>query len=238
LIFDVNTFRSLGLPLGGARPSLFEIFIPTTVLGALAGPGQSNIALMVSAATLPQARVTSIDVYYQGRAYPQVGERVFNPWQIRCYVDEDFGLRDFFESWSNMMNTFEGNEALNTSESLATNGGYMLDGVLARQWAKTGDLLRSYTFFGMYPELVSDIELNWEQGNRIETFDVQLRYAYWLPSGSATDGQQNSPASYLNQTGVTSTTTTTTTAGVPGSQAGRSGSPIVTQIGNQNTSVG
>lgn len=203
MIFDVNVFRSQGLPLGGARPSLFAVFIPTQFL-SIAGIQADNpgtFQLNVSAASLPMVQMTSIDVYYQGRAMRVAGERAFQPWNVTVYNDEDFGLRDFLEAWSNQINAFEANIQLGpgSPEILATNGGYKLDQVFVEQYSRDGGLLRTYEFWGMYPEVIGDIQLNWEQGNRIETFDVRFAYDYWVPSN---DQGQAFPATYLFDTGA------------------------------------
>lgn len=204
MIFDVNVFRSQGLPLGGARPSLFAVFIPTQFLGisGIEADNPGTFQLNVSAASLPMSQMTSIDVYYQGRAMRVAGERAFQPWNITVYNDEDFALRDFLESWSNMINSFEGNiqqEGNDGPDILASNGGYKLDQVYVEQYSRDGGLLRAYEFWGMYPEVIGEVQLNWEQGNRIETFDVRFAYDYWVPSN---DQGQAYPATYLGDTGA------------------------------------
>lgn len=200
--FDINTFRTEGLPYGGARPCNFEIQIPNTL--SLDNNASSNVEdtlVRCQAATLPEFRMLSIDVYYLGRPIKVPGERVFQPWTVRVYNEIDFGLRDFFEAWSNMCNTLIGNQAKNTDNILATNGGPKLDGVVVRQLSRMQGLARSYVFFGMYPEIVGAIDLNWQEANRIETFDVQFAYDYFVPAGSVNgpsgfDTTVSAPGSY------------------------------------------
>lgn len=183
MIFDIAGFRSQGLPLGGARPSLFELFLPQSPNI----PSNTNVPdapVRCMAASLPQSRLTSIDVYYQGRPIPMVGERQFLPWTARFYNEIDFALRDFFEGWSNLANTLVGNQAQLTDYISAVNNGYAVDGVIIRQFSKQLGLARSYVFYGMYPEDVGPIQLAWQNANEIETFDVTFRYAYWIPSTS------------------------------------------------------
>lgn len=190
MAFDINTFRQEGLPYGGARPSNFEIQIP----GALAIPSSTNVEdtlVNCQAASLPEFRTQSIDVYYMGRPIKVMGERVFQPWTVRVYNEIDFGLRDFFEAWSNIGNTIIGNQAQFTDNILATQGGYKLDGVVVRQLSKQLGLARSYVFFGMYPEIVGAIDLNWQRANEIEVFDVQFAYDYFVPAGAV-----NGPSGY------------------------------------------
>jgi len=191
---DIVGFRNT-ISGGGARPSNFELFFP--VLPNIPSAITSTLALAPvrgQAASIPPARVSSIDVYYQGRPIKVVGERTFTPWTVRFYNDVDFLLRDFFEAWNNMQNTLAGNQVEFTDDILAVDGGYKVDGVIVRQLNKKLQDLRAYEFYGIYPEVVGEIELNWEASNRIETFDVQFAYDFWIPSISDTD--QLVPGSY------------------------------------------
>jgi hypothetical protein len=195
LAFDINTFRTDGLPYGGARPSLFEVQMAP--IPALPQQSQtiSDSIVRCQAATLPEFRTSSIDVFYMGRAIKVLGERTFMPWTIRVYNEIDFNFRDFFEAWSNLGNTLIGNQAQFTDNILAVNNGYKVDGIIVRQLTKQLGMARSYVFFGAYPENVGSIDLNWQDGNRIETFDVQLAYDYFIPAGAL-----NGPSGY--DTGV------------------------------------
>lgn len=198
--FDINTFRTEGLPQGGARPSLFEVQIPGT-LPVAASVNVPDALVRCQAASLPEFRGSSIDVYYMGRPIKVFGERTFVPWRVQVYNEIDFGLRDFFESWHNLPNTLVGNQAQFTDNILAVNGGYKLDGVIVRQLSRQLGVARSYVFFGMYPEIVGAVDLNWQDANRIETFDVQLAYDYFLPAGaingpSGFDSDVSAPGSY------------------------------------------
>ena len=195
MAIDIHAFRA-AIPGGGARPSNFEIFFPagTLNINSATTTTLAQAPVRAQAASLPAARMSTIDIYYQGRPIKVGGERTFVPWTVRFYNDVDFQLRDFFEAWNNMMNTMEGNQVEFTDNILAISGGYKVDGVIVRQLNKQLQDLRAYEFFGMYPEVVGEIELNWEATNRIETFDVQFAYDYWIPSVSDTD--QLVPGSY------------------------------------------
>jgi hypothetical protein len=194
MALDIHAFRAIGLPQGGARPSEFEIFFPALPPGLTNNQSVSETLVRAKSATLPRFEMSTIDVYYQGRPIKVFGERRFVPWTVRFYNEIDFDLRDFFEAWNNMMNTMVGNQVQNSENILAIDGGYKVDSVRVRQLSKRLTLLRSYEFFGMYPELVGDIELDWETTNRIETFDVQFQYDYFIPSTA--DSDQENPGTY------------------------------------------
>ena len=213
---DILGFRS-SIQDGALRPCNFELFFPTLPnIAAASSTTLGEVPVKAQAASLPPARMGSIDVYYQGRPIKVAGERTFTPWTVRFYNGIDMALRDFFEGWNNMMNTMVGNQVEFTDNILAVNQGYKVDGVIVRQLNKQLQDVRSYEFFGIYPEVVGEIELNWEQTNRIETFDVQFAYDFWIPSISDTD--QKRPGTYdveglganasIGSTGISPSTST------------------------------
>jgi len=180
LPFNINTFRAQGLPQGGARPSLFLVRFPSLPTGVL--PGAKNLELVISSASLPPAIVDKVPVYYFGRQVKYSGERVFPDWDVTVYCDEDFIARDVFESWSNKINTLISNRysLSNTMNS------YKLDHVMVEQFSKAGPpnengVIKSYTFWGVWPTVVSPMVVSWDRTNQISTFDVTFSYDYWIP---------------------------------------------------------
>jgi len=186
MAFNINSFRARGLSEGGARPSLFEVQFPTTPPGVNTN-GQSDLSFLVQAASLPASIVDQVEVPYFGRRTKFSGERVFQDWTVTVLNDEDFAARDFFESWSNSINTLLGNITNAEAGVGATSVGgplvgYKIDGTQVLQYGKAGDIIRAYAFYGMWPKTVSDIRLDWGQTNQIEVFEVQFALDYWLPA--------------------------------------------------------
>jgi hypothetical protein len=206
LPFNVNSFRANGLILGGARPSLFEVFFPTYPPGLLAGGNLGTkssfgdkLTFLCNSGSLPASRVDAIPVFYFGRQIYFAGERSFEPWAVTILNDEDFKLRDFFEAWSNRMNML----TANITELSSDPRDYKIDFAKVMQWGKDGTLLREYNFFGMFPVIVGDIALSWDQGNRIETFDVRFAYDWWEPASTGQpDQEQLAEATYDPGVGI------------------------------------
>jgi hypothetical protein len=176
MAFNVNEFITNGLKYGGARPSLFEVFLfPPTAVGLTQNSVQ-KFTFMCQAAALPPASMSSIDVPYFGRKIKVAGERTFENWQLTIMNDEDFKVRSLFERWSNALNALESNvrgQGLDQENYKAD-----LDVI---QYGKDGKRIRSYTIVGAFPTDISAIELNWNTTGSVETFTSTLAYDYWIP---------------------------------------------------------
>jgi hypothetical protein len=181
MAFSINDVKSR-LPLGGARPTLFEVNITPRLNG---GSDITNIApFMIQATTIPSSTVGQIEVPYFGRKFKIAGDRVFDAWSILVINDEDFKIRHAMESWHNRINSLRGN--LNTAGPSPTN--YKEDATVT-QYSKQGQKIREYKFFGMFPVEVSAIDLDWNATDTIETFGVTFVYDYF----EVTNAGQRSP---------------------------------------------
>jgi hypothetical protein len=184
MAFSIETFKAHGLMEGGARPSLFRVTVtfPQTVIAPSA-----RQQLLINAAQLPASIVQEVTVPYFGRIVKYKGDRQFQDWSVTILNDEDFQLRDAFESWQNQMNYLESNIM---SEPFV-NQGYKQD-CFVEQFAKDGvpgtaggdgKVIRAYDMIGAWPTTVSPINLSWGAQNEIETFEVTFAFDWWQPSG-------------------------------------------------------
>lgn len=186
--FNIQDFRSNGLKLGGARPSLFEV---TMILPP--GIGQpsaaTRIPFLVRAAQIPAATVDPIEVPYFGRKIKYAGDRTFADWTVTVMNDEDFQLRSMFENWSNKINSLVGN----VSTLPPTVGAGYKATAFVKQYGRTAgnengpaNIIRSYKFDGIFPTTIDAIALDWDNTNAIETFDVTFAYDWWEPANGLT----------------------------------------------------
>lgn len=174
MAFNIQNFKSKGLIHGGARPSLFEVEI-----NGLAG--FEDLKFVARATQLPAMTIGDIEVPYFGRKIKLAGDRTFADWSVTIMNDEDFKLRARFEEWSNKMNTIISN--VNASGGT----GYKASAIV-RQFSKSGKsgenvgkAIRAYRFVGIFPTQIDAINLDWDDTNRIETFDVTFSYDWWEP---------------------------------------------------------
>jgi hypothetical protein len=196
MTFNINSFKTSGLTLGGARPSLFEIYLTLPKgVGAVSG-SEEKFRFTCRAAQLPAATISSIDVGYFGRKIKVAGDRTFADWTVTVMNDEDFLVRAMFEKWSNSINRLESNVRDTVYQG---NENSYKGAASVIQYGKTGDNIRSYDVVGMFPTSVDAIALDWDSQNQIETFAVTFAYDYWLPlvEGQNSYGQQAvSPVSF------------------------------------------
>lgn len=183
--FNVSTFKSEGLQLGGARPSLFEVVIPNLPSGVGAGTAPSQLTFLARAAQIPAMTVDPVEVPYFGRKIKLAGDRTFADWTITVMNDEDFAIRGMFENWSNKLNALVSNR-----QSVGFRPeDYKVD-AFVKQYGKAGrdsvysiegGVIRSYKFVGIFPTTIDAIALDWDNTNAIQTFDVTFSYDYWEP---------------------------------------------------------
>ena len=173
MAFNINEMRSQ-LVYGGARQNLFQVRInnPANASGDLKTP------FMVQAAQIPESQLGVIPVFYFGRQMKLAGDRTFGDWTVTVINDEDFLIRNAMEEWSNRINRLERNvRDINRYKSNAT----------VIQYAKDGTAIREYKFNGIFPSVISPIDLDWASTDQIESFQVTFSYDYWTVSGGTTD---------------------------------------------------
>lgn len=175
--FSVNEIRS-GLTLGGARPTLFNIQFVNPANQA----ADIKVPILCQSASLPASNMGMIQIPYFGRVIKLAGDRKFDPWEVNILNDEDFLIRNALEQWCNTINSLQGNlRGFGTSATSA----YKSNAIVT-QYGKTGIPIRQYTLNGIYPEMVSNIGLQWSAVDQVETFSVVFQYDWWEVSGGNT----------------------------------------------------
>ena len=181
----ITDFKSK-LTGGGARPNLFEV--------ELAFPSSVNVdglndilqkaRFLVKAAQLPASNVTPIEVPFRGRTLKIAGDRTFDTWTVTVINDTDFAIRSAFEKWMNTINRVSDNTGL-TNPAL-----YQAD-AFVYQLDRSGETLRQYHFYDVFPTQVAPIELSYDaQG--IQEFTVELQVQWWEAvrgNGAAAGGE-------------------------------------------------
>lgn len=180
--FNISAFKENGMVYGGARPSLFNVF-----LSVPAGIGIDNVSVdkfrfVCRSAELPPSQMSSIEIPYFGRRIKVAGERAFGTWSVTVMNDEDFSVRSMFETWSNAMNRM----VSNVRDPNVNAENYKVD-LEVVQYGKDGTKIRSYKLIGAFPTQIGAIALGWDSQNAIEEFGVSFEYDYWVPEVESSD---------------------------------------------------
>ena len=178
---NISEFKSM-MTGGGARANQFrvELGFPAFVgTGAMVG---TKAMFLCKAAQLPASTIENIGIQYRGRPVNFAGERTFAPWTITVYNDTDFAIRNAMEVWAN------GIQQVDTTNGIVNPIDYQAQ-MNVNQLDRNGAVIKSYQFVDAYPTEVGTIELDYENGNAIETFTVTFTYNYWLTG--VTGGNNN-----------------------------------------------
>ena len=186
---SITEFRSK-LTGGGARSNLFEVNIqyPTDVGN---GTATEDGEFLIKAAEIPAANLGNIPVPFRGRVLPVAGDRTFDPWTVTVINDTSFNIRDAMEQWSNSINDLQFDGGITSpagyqTEAFVTQLGRINDN--SGQLSNGSDnmqQIRQYKFFGIYPNTVSSIPLDYGATDQIEEFQVTFNYIYWTVASGA-----------------------------------------------------
>ena len=187
---DITKFRDK-LNKGGARSNLFEVEIKD-----IPGGGedvQDEVRFLVKAAEIPASNIGNIPVPFRGRVLPVAGDRTFDPWTVTI-INNDFKIRDTMEKWSNFINDMV---LANGSVDPASYQKSALVKQLSREAASGDkpDILRQYNFIGIYPNVISNIPLDYGATDQIEEFQVTFNYLYWTVGATNEAGKGSGLAS-------------------------------------------
>ena len=196
--FNINEFVSNGLPLGGARPTLFDVVItfPTgTGFGAATAAGQKQLSFVCKASSVPASNIAAIDVGYFGRKVKVSGDRTFEDWDVTVMNDENYVVRRAFEEWHSAINSIVPNLKIATQPGESSASGYK--GIATvNHYGKGGKIIAQYQFTNIFPTSIAAMGLDWDSTNQIQTFSVRFAYDYWLPyaAKSSSGDKASSPS--------------------------------------------
>ena len=180
----ISDFKSK-LTGGGARPNLFEVVLAFPDGLGIEGGVVDNARFLVKAAALPASTIAPIDIPFRGRILKIAGDRTFETWTITVMNDSSFEIRSAFEKWMNFINKMD--DGTGVTDPVA----YQKDAVV-HQLDRTGEILRSYKFWDIFPTNISTIDLSYETTDTIEEFTVELQVHWWEAykgTGSSAGGE-------------------------------------------------
>jgi hypothetical protein len=166
----ITDFKSK-LTGGGARSNLFEVVLSFPDAAQADAAVLDKARFLVKGANLPASNVAQIEVPFRGRVLKIAGDRTFDSWTVTVINDTDFAIRSAFENWMNKINRVSDNTGLTNPAS------YQADAYVY-QLDRTGETLRAYHFYDVFPTQVAPIDLSYDaQG--IQEFTVELQVQWW-----------------------------------------------------------
>lgn len=180
MAFNVNSFRA-AMNGSGARPNQFEVIMTPPPFAAL---NVEKFAFMCKAASLPTSTVNKIEVPYFGRKINMAGDRIYEDWNVTIFNDEAFDVRNALERWQSAIASHAtiGNSQRQLGANANPNS--YVGGALVNQYGKNGRVIKTYTLVNVWPTTIASIELDWEQNDTIEQFQVTFAMDYFVSAST------------------------------------------------------
>jgi len=156
---------------GGARANQFQVTMPFP--GYAATGGETRVMSFLCRSTnLPGQTLGEVPVPFRGRVLYIAGDRTFETWTTTIMNDTDFLIRNALERWMNGIN------ALSDNSGLENPSDYQVD-AFVDQLDRAGSVIKSYTFRGLFPVTMDNIDLGYDTNDAVEEFGVTYRYQFF-----------------------------------------------------------
>ena len=156
---------------GGARSNLFEVVLNFPSIAPASSEVLDKARFLVKAANLPASNISDITVPFRGRILHVAGDRTFDSWTITVINDTDFAIRSAMENWMNAINRVSDNTGSTDPAS------YQADATVF-QLDRSGETLRSYRFYDIFPTQVAPINLSYDTEG-IQEFTAEFQVHWW-----------------------------------------------------------
>ena len=167
---NINDFKSK-LRGGGARANQFRVTMPFPGFASVGGETET-MSFLTTSTSLPGMTLGEVAIPFRGRELYVAGDRTFATWATTILNDTDFLIRNAYERWLNGINNMSDNEGL------VNPADYQVDSFVD-QLDRNGNVIKSYTFRGMFPITLDDIALDYGTNNAVESFAATHRYQYF-----------------------------------------------------------
>jgi hypothetical protein len=173
---------------GGARPNLFEVEL-TKLPDGVSSWDADTFRFLCKTAALPAQNIASIDVPFRGRTFKVAGDRTIDPWTVTIINDENFGLRNAFEQWADLIAKLDTNIGATDPNAYMVNAKvYQLGrggSVASQNNSGTANVvLKEYEFQSIFPTNVSQIDLSYDSSDTIEEFTVEFQVQSFSYTGA------------------------------------------------------
>jgi hypothetical protein len=137
-----------------------------------------QLQFFCKAATLPSSILGEVNVPYLGRMAKYPGDRQFEDWTIDIINDQGMSLRNVFEYWNELFNSYAGN----TTAFPNPRGAF--GAATVAQLSRNYQVVKWYQFFDLWPENIASVQLGYDQNDTVSDFQVTFKYSYFVTSSS------------------------------------------------------
>lgn len=162
-----------------ARPNRFLVLYnpPSIYNQNLGNPYTSNyddLTMHSKVAQIPGRIIGEYAMKYAGMNLKLPGDTEFQDLTISVLNTADWKIKAFFENWQNLFLNVKNNDRKLAIDAIS-------DAQIQVQQIglSEDDILRTYTFYNVYPKDVSSIELSMDTTDSVEEFTVTFGYSYW-----------------------------------------------------------
>jgi hypothetical protein len=144
-----------------ARANRFEI----TQTGPLSEP------LLIKSAALPGSETGSLEVWHEGKSVKLAGDKIYNDWEVTCYLDNQGTLWKEMHDWSRLgINDLANVGATNKED-------YKFDMEL-QMLTRSGEGITGTKFLliGAYPKIINQIDLDHSSNDTVAEFSVTFSF--------------------------------------------------------------
>jgi hypothetical protein len=167
----ITDFKSK-LAGGGARANLFEVVLTFPDSAPTDTNTLDKIRFLVKTAALPASTIGPVNVPFRGRILKLAGDRTFESWTVTVINDTDFAIRSALENWVNSINRV-------SDATGATDPALYQADALVYQLDRTGETLRAYRMYDIFPTNIAQIALSTETTDAIEEFTCEFQVQWW-----------------------------------------------------------
>ena len=167
---NINDFKAT-LKGGGARANQFQVTLPFPGFAAVGGETRV-MSFLCKATHLPGMTLGEVPVPFRGRNLYIAGDRSFEAWTTTVFNDTDFLIRNALERWMNTINSLSDNSGLENPSD------YQVDAYVD-QLDRAGQVIKAYTFRGLWPLTLGNIDLAADTNDAVEEFEVTYRYQFF-----------------------------------------------------------
>lgn len=181
----MSTIADLKYSLGsGAKTNKFKIDITKPTLVATLDGDQKvsteKIPILVTATSLPEKSINTVNVMHRGRKFPIRDIAMFNEsWSVTFYNDAKFEIRKYFEDWMYNIDRFDN---FFTMDSFIQNNmilGYMQDITVSQLGCNDNKTIATYTLYHAFPTKIDSVNLNADETNQLSKTTITFTYSYW-----------------------------------------------------------